>query len=174
VGVPATVSGRPYELSAEALEAVEAKFIRREAFLHYLQEHGDVALQVAAIISEKLGATLHQLRCLGFSASTSERLARFLLELPVVEGHDDGTRTTVPLTHKDIAEMIGSSRETVTRILNHFKRQHLVEIQGSTLSVIDRDGLKKLLDFEKPSPELHYIADLPDDAVHKEMSFTCD
>jgi CRP/FNR family transcriptional regulator len=50
------------------------------------------------------------------------------------------------LTHEEIAEMIGSSRETVTRLFASFKRQGLVEVRGSTLVIANKSELEKLLD----------------------------
>jgi CRP/FNR family transcriptional regulator len=51
----------------------------------------------------------------------------------------------LPLTHKEIAEMIGSSRETVTRVFARFKREHLVKVDGSALIITNRPGLEDLL-----------------------------
>ena len=49
------------------------------------------------------------------------------------------------LTHKEIGETIGASRETVTRLFAHFKREGLIEIHGSTLLIADKPNLEKLL-----------------------------
>jgi CRP/FNR family transcriptional regulator, cyclic AMP receptor protein len=147
VGLPGTISGKPYELTAEALEPLQANFIRREAFLHFLRENGEVAVRVAEILSQIYHATLAEVRYLGLSASTAEKLARFLLDLPVTPAQENGqTRATLTLTHKEIAERIGSSRETVTRLFASFKREHLVEVHGSTIVIANRTGLQKLVD----------------------------
>jgi CRP/FNR family cyclic AMP-dependent transcriptional regulator len=149
VGLPGTISGKPYELTAEALEPLQANFIRRDAFLHFLREHGEVAVRVAEILSQIYHATLAEVRYLGLSASTAEKLARFLLDLPVKPAQDNGqTRATLTLTHKEIAEMIGASRETVTRLFASFKREQLVEVHGATIMITNRMGLQKLVDAQ--------------------------
>ena len=146
MGLPAAISGRPNELTAEALEPLNCDFIPRVPFLLFLRRHADAALRVAEILSEIYQATLHQVRYLGLSASTTEKLARFLLESPPARSQNNGHMIrTLPLTHKEIAGMIGSSRETVTRVFARFKRENLVQIQGSELCIVNAAGLEELL-----------------------------
>jgi CRP/FNR family cyclic AMP-dependent transcriptional regulator len=147
VGLAGTLSGKPYELTAEALEPLQTNFIPREAFLQFLREHGEAAVRVAEILSKIYHATLLEVRTLGFSSSTREKLARFLLDLPVAPLDNNGPlRTTLTLTHKEIGEMIGASRETVTRLFTDFKREHLIEVHGSTLIIASKPNLEKLLE----------------------------
>jgi CRP/FNR family transcriptional regulator len=147
VGLPGTVSGKPYELTAEALEPLQANFILRGAFLRFLRKHGEAATRVAEILSRIYQAALSEVRYLGLSASTAEKLARFLLDLPASPMQDKGQiRATLTLTHKEIAEMIGASRETVTRLFASFRRERLLEVRGSILIIANKAGLEKLLD----------------------------
>lgn len=62
VGLPGTLSGKPYELTAEALEPLQANFISRDAFIHFLKEHGEAALRVTEILSQIYYATLLEVR----------------------------------------------------------------------------------------------------------------
>jgi CRP-like cAMP-binding protein len=102
---------------------------------------------VAEILSDIYHSTLLEVRYLGFSSSTAEKLARFLLDLPATLAQNNGhLRATLTLTHKEIGEMIGASRETVTRLFAHFKRERLIEVHGSTLLITNRPNLQKLLD----------------------------
>jgi CRP/FNR family transcriptional regulator, cyclic AMP receptor protein len=147
VGVPGTLLGKAYELTAEALEPVHAKFIPRDAFVQFLREHGEAALRVAETLSHIYNSTLLEVRYLGFSGSTTEKLARFLLDLPATPCYINGhLRATLRLTHKEIADIIGSSRETVTRLFAHFKRERLIEVHGSTLLITDKSSIEKLLE----------------------------
>jgi len=146
IGLPAAISGKPNELTAEALESLNCNFIPREPFLRFLRKHGEAALRVAEILSEIYLATLHQVRYLGLSASTAEKLARFLLESPAARSQSNGHMVrALPLTHKEIAEMIGSSRETVTRVFARFKRENLVQVRGSELRIVNPAGLEQFL-----------------------------
>lgn len=147
VGLPGCISGKPYELTAEALEPVRANFIPREAFLQFLRQRGEVAVRIADILSQIYQATLSEVRYLPLSASTTEKLVRFLLDLPVNPTHDkERIRATLVPTHKEISELIGASRETVTRLFASFKRKRLIEVRGSIFVVGNRARLEKLLD----------------------------
>jgi CRP/FNR family transcriptional regulator, cyclic AMP receptor protein len=147
VGLAGTLSGKPYELTAEALEPLQANFIPRDAFMHFLREHGDAALRVAQILSQIYHSTLLEVRYLGFASSSAEKLARFVLDLPATPVQDNGhLRATLTFTHREIGEIIGASRETVTRLFAHFKREGLIEVHGSALVIRDKRTLAKLLE----------------------------
>ena len=148
VGLAGTISGKPYELTAEALEPLQANFVPRDAFLQFLRQYGEAAVRVAQILSDIYHATLVEVRYLGFSSSSAEKLARFLLDLPASSIPGNGhLRTMLTLTHKEIGQMIGASRETVTRLFAHFKRQGLIEVHGASLVITSRPSLEKLLDI---------------------------
>ncbi len=149
VGLPSAISGKPYAATAEVLESTQASFIPREAFLEFLRMHGEAALKVAEILSDIYHATYQEVRYLGLTSSAAEKLARFILDLEEAQdravGRGHGSRrTTLTLTHEEIAERIGASRETVTRVLASFRRKRLVETHGSSLSVTNRAGLEKI------------------------------
>jgi len=146
IGLPGTISARPYELTAEALEPLQANFIGRESFLGFVREHGDAALRIAQILSDIYYATYQEVRYLGLSSSAGEKLARFLLDWNANHGGDSGgSRSVLTLTHEEIAEMLGTSRETISRLFADFKRQQLVEVRGSSLVIIDKPGLQQFL-----------------------------
>ncbi len=143
VGLPGTLSGKPYELTAEALEPIQANFIPRDVFLQFLREHGEAALRVAEMLSEIYHSTHREIRYLGLSGTASQKLARFLLDFTGSQPVESGTvRATMTLTHEEIAEMIGASRETVTRLFGSFKKKGLIEVHGSTLVLKSRKALQ--------------------------------
>lgn len=147
VGVPGTIAGQPYEVSAETLEPLQANFIPREEFLHFLREHGDAALRVAEILCHIYQATFQEIKYLGLSGSAAGKLARFLLDRVGSGSEDNGSiRTTLTLTHEEMAEIIGASRETVTRLFARFKKKQLIEVHGSTLIIKSKAGLEKLVE----------------------------
>ena len=114
----------------------------RGIFSWILREHGNAALRVAEILSHMYDAAFNQARYLGLPRAR-EKLARLLLELPAANSQNNGH--SFPLTHKEIAEMIGLSRETVTRMLARFKRANLIEPHSLGFRVMDRSGLEELL-----------------------------
>jgi CRP/FNR family transcriptional regulator, cyclic AMP receptor protein len=146
IGLPGTISGKPYEATAEAQEPIQANFIPRKPFLEFLRAHGEVALRVAETLTDIYYATYREVRCLGLSGSVEEKLARFLLDFAAGHALDNGeTRAQMTLTHEEIADTIGSSRETVSRLFADFKRKGLVEVRGATLVIADKPGLLQLL-----------------------------
>ncbi|MEO6487167.1 MAG: helix-turn-helix domain-containing protein, partial [Thermoanaerobaculia bacterium] len=87
-----------------------------------------------------------EIRSLGLSQTTSEKLARLILDW-CKRGEDTpkGTRLKILLTHEEIGQMIGTTRETVTRLLSDFKRKKLLEVTGSTVLVLQKAQLEKLV-----------------------------
>jgi CRP-like cAMP-binding protein len=80
------------------------------------------------------------------SRSASEKLARLLVGwLDQRPGSQNPSRMKMRLTHEEIGQMIGASRETVTRLFAGFKKQHLLEQQGATLVVPNRVALESLI-----------------------------
>lgn len=146
LGLHATVSGEPYEVTAETLQPCQLDFIKRDDFLHFLQNHADACLNAAKHLSQNCQAAYEMIRSLGLSHSVSEKLARLLLEwAPNGEITKDGIRIKVSLTHEEMAQLIGTSRETVTRILSEFRGKNLAQLRGSTLLIQNKAGLEKLI-----------------------------
>ncbi len=85
-----------------------------------------------------------QLRMVGLSTSVHERLAKLLLVWSDEPGQkpERASRCRLSLTHEQIGEFIGASRETVTRTLSIFKNQHLVAQHGCTLTIPSRVALE--------------------------------
>src|SRR5271166_6471813 len=135
LGLSATISNRPYEVTAEMIEPGQANFITRDALLHFLREHGEVALRVAEQLSRNYYAAYEGIRTLGLSNAPSERFAKLLLGWSHAPGNVDPLQIKLTLTHEEIAEMIGTTRETVSRLFSQFKRKQLLQLKGSTLII---------------------------------------
>lgn len=146
LGLHATVSGKPYELTAETLQPCQLDFVKREDFLRFLQNHAEACLHAAQHLSQNCQSAYEMIRSLGLSHSVSEKLARLLLEWASDgESTKDGIRIKVSLTHEEIAQLIGTSRETVTRVLSEFRDKEFAQLRGSTLLIRNRAGLERLI-----------------------------
>lgn len=146
LGLHATVSGKPYELTAEALQASQLNFVKRDDFLHFLEEHGDACLRAAQHLSQNCQSAYEMIRSLGLSHSVTEKMARLLLEWSEQgENTKDGVRIKVALTHEEIAQLVGTSRETVTRVLGDFRKQQIAQLRGSTLLIRNKPALERLV-----------------------------
>lgn len=145
LGLMAAMSGSPYEVTAETLHPCQVAFIRREDFLHFLAKHPEAYQKALAQLSSNYSGACAQLRTVGLSASAPEKLARLLLNWsPASKEVKQATSITLPLTHEEIAQFIGTTRETVTRTLSDFKSQNLVALQGSTLTISNRAALETI------------------------------
>ena len=146
LGVASVVSGRPYEASAETQEPSEISFLRQNDLLRLMRLHGEFALWVTQHISGDYAATCREIRDLMLSDSASEKLARLL-----VGWLDQNTEARNPsqmklaLTHEEIGQMIGTSRETVSRLFAGFKKQQLIQQNGCTLVIPNRVALESLI-----------------------------
>jgi CRP/FNR family transcriptional regulator len=146
LGLPATISGRAYEVTADVIEPTQANFISQADFLNFLKEFGEAALRVAQELSDSYQTAFAEMRTIGLSHSAREKLARFILDWSSNHSSDNGTiRFNLTLTHEEIAQMIGSSRETVTRILGEFKKNNLLQVKGSSVTLKNKLGLESLL-----------------------------
>jgi CRP/FNR family cyclic AMP-dependent transcriptional regulator len=145
LGLPATVTGKHYELTAEVIEPTQANFIARADFLNFLRDHGEVSLRVAQQLGETYHAAVAEMRSIGLSHSAAEKLARFLLEYCASHGNGSPEiRAKLTLTHEEIGQMIGASRETVSRLFASFKKKQILQVKGSTLIVSNKAGLESL------------------------------
>lgn len=145
LGLHATVTGMPYEFRAETMQPCQLNFVSREDFLPFLKKYSDACLHAAQHLSRDYQEACDVVRSVG-SRSMSSRLAKFLLDSSA-EGQVAGgvIRTKLGLTHEDISQLIGSSRETITRILSEFRKMEIVELKGSTLIVRNKAALGRLV-----------------------------
>lgn len=143
LGLMSAISGNSYEVTAETLHPCQVAFIRRDDFLRFLAKHPEVYQGVVKQLSSLYQGACEQLRTVGLSSSAPEKLARVLLDWSSGgKETKQGTQIKVPLTHEEIAEFIGTTRETVTRTLSDFKTRQLVALQGSTMMISDRAALE--------------------------------
>ena len=147
LGASATILGKPYEVSAETIEPSQLNFIKRDDFLKYLNTHAEACLHTAQQLSEKYHSAQREIRSLGLSQTTSEKLARLLLDWCDRGGEQTtkGIRLKVLLTHEEIAQMIGTTRETVTRLLSDFKKKKMIDVKGSSMFVLNKPQLEHLV-----------------------------
>ncbi len=149
LGLSAVLTGAPHESTIEALEPTHADFIRKAAFLQLLKSSRHLSQIVASQLSCNCKEAYAAIRCLGVSGSVSERLARLLLqwtECPLANQNREmeGIRIRVSLTHEAISQLIGSSRETTSRLLVAFRKKQWIVMNGSIWTIINEDALRRL------------------------------
>ena len=144
LGLNATLSGIPHDTTAETGQPCQLNFVRGDDFLKFLTQHGDACMHAAIQVSRECQHAYQQLRSFT-SSSASQRVARLILDW---SQDDSGIATAqgikVALTHEEMAQIIGMSRETVTRTLATLRKQHIAELQGSTLLIQNMAAIHKL------------------------------
>ena len=147
LGLTSVLSGNPYKTSAETVAPSQLKFVKRDDFIRFSAEHRAVAINVARQLVEESESNADQIRALGLANTAAERLAQLLLGWVEESGRasQSGMRIPVPMTHEEIAQMIGTSRETVTRLLKSFREKKIITVRGSSMTVHKMDDLEDLI-----------------------------
>ena len=145
LGLNASLSGRPHEVTVETMQPCRLNFVSREDFLPFLKSHSDACMHAAQHMSRDYRDACEVIRYVG-SHTIPARLAKFLLESSAEGQIADGVvRTKLTLTHEDIAQLVGTTRETITRTLAEFRRMQIIELKGATLTIRDKVALVRLV-----------------------------
>lgn len=147
LGASSVILDKPYEVSGETMSPSQVNFIKRDDFLRFLNTFPEACLHIAQQLSTKYYEAQREMRTLGLSQNIGEKLVRLLLDWSARAGEQtaQGMRLKVLLTHEEIAERIGSTRETVTRLLSDFRRKKLIEVRGSSFFLIDLPLLENMV-----------------------------
>jgi CRP/FNR family transcriptional regulator, cyclic AMP receptor protein len=148
LGLSSTLSGKPHDFTVETMEPTQANFIGRADFLKFLAAHPAIGMKVADQLTHNCHCAYEEIRSLGLSRSVPEKVARLILQWSenpnIVRKNKEGkTQFKVTLTQEEIAQMIGSSRETVSRVLSEFKKERILQIKGSDWIILNRPLLEQ-------------------------------
>jgi CRP/FNR family transcriptional regulator len=144
LGLSAAINGTEYETTAEVLDLCQVNYVKTPDLLRYLQTNPEACLNAARQLSRNYQTAYRQICALGLSDSVADKLAKLFLGWSS-SGKSDGNGTVQIknfFTHEEMAEMIGASRETVTRALKYFRENDLVTLRGANLVIHDRKRLK--------------------------------
>jgi CRP/FNR family transcriptional regulator, cyclic AMP receptor protein len=147
LGLSAVISGEPYVVTAETAAPCHVNFIERGAFLDLMENNGEIGLRSAQVLSREFQAMYRDVHDLVLARSSAGKLARLLLSWSPGMKPEPGrteVRIRAAMTHEEMAQMIGSSRETVTRLLSDLKKKELIRLEGSTLVIRNRPALEAL------------------------------
>lgn len=143
LGLSSALNGSDHEATAEVLEPCQINFIETSELLQFLRSNPEACLNAARQLGRSYQKAFRQICSLGLSETAADKLGKlFLTWTGNGNGGGGRVRITNHFTHEEIAEMIGSSRETVTRALKQFRESNLVTLKGSDLVIHDRQRLK--------------------------------
>lgn len=149
LGLSAVISDSNYEVTAEVIEPCQISFIRKSDFLRILRENTDACLNAIRQLSQNYQTAHHQICSLGLSSSVADKLAKLFLNWCNSNGNagyngSGSVHLKISYTHEEIAEMIGTSRETVSRLLKNFRERKLITLKGSDLVIHDKRRLESI------------------------------
>ena len=153
VGELALLTPAPRSTSAIALDDVRVRMLHRRDFVHLRQRHPAVEGQVVAALvteSDRLAGALTD----SYFLPVADRTVRRLLELAGVYGHDrtaerDGTadadavEVLVPLTQDELAQLAGTARPTVNKVLQELQAEGLVRVSRGRIVLCDLPRLRR-------------------------------
>jgi CRP-like cAMP-binding protein len=144
LGEISLIDGKPRSATVQAMKDTEVLCLYREDFLDVLQERFEVVLGILEILADRLRHTdvlLAESRFMGIGA----RLAKKLLDLTRTFGieEQEGTRIGVRVTQRDLASMVGATRESVNKQLKAFRESGLLSMSEGHIRILDTDGLER-------------------------------
>ena len=152
LGLYAGLTGRAFEATAEMVEGGRVDFISRQDLLN-LMGRPNTGLDLLEVFSRQFSEFVDHTRMLLLSESALEKLARLILRWgrDFGERTGEGIRVQILLTQEEIAQIIGASRETVTRLFSALKRDKIIRVKRDALWIRDSAALASLAQM---SPEM--------------------
>ena len=136
-GEVAVFENKPYPASAQAAAETKVIGVKREDLLSFLADHPQVALRIINVLGERLREAQSRLRDLA-SERVEQRLASVLLMLSAKLG------LTIPFTRQELADMVGTTTETVIRIMTSLKQRKIVRTVRGKVIILNEEKLRLL------------------------------
>ncbi|MET4698654.1 CRP/FNR family cyclic AMP-dependent transcriptional regulator [Constrictibacter sp. MBR-5] len=148
-GEIALLDGKERTADATAMEACELLILERRDFVPFLEKHPDICLRLIAVLCERLRRTTEQVEDVLF-LDLQARLAKTLLHLVDAHGRpvSNGVALGAKLSQRDLANMIGASRESVNRQLSLWEEEGLISRDRGAITILDSAALQMLVGAE--------------------------
>lgn len=136
------VEGRWQDVFAEAVTEAKVASIRKEAIERTIKSRPDFALRLFSSFSERLRQSDEVIESL-LHREVSTRLATLLMNLADRFGGENGSGVMldVRLTHQELANMIASTREAVSKVMSEFQRDGYIEVKNRKVVILDQGAL---------------------------------
>jgi CRP/FNR family transcriptional regulator, polysaccharide utilization system transcription regulator len=143
LGYTDLLDGSDYTESAETLEDSEICIIPKEDFFSLIYNNRDVANKFIKMLSNNVIEKEERLLKLAYN-SVRKRVAEALLMLEKSFKKAEDKQFAMPVSREDLSNIVGSSKETVIRTLSDFKDEKLIDIKGSSITLLDPVKLSKM------------------------------
>jgi CRP/FNR family transcriptional regulator, cyclic AMP receptor protein len=137
------LDGKPRSASVVALDDSEVRLLRRADFIKLLEKHPRIALRLLEELTRRLRKADERIESLALLDVTG-RLAGILLQLAEEKGQEDGEGILIQSrpTHQELANMAGTTRETVTRVLKQLEFKSYITMSGKDITICDPERFK--------------------------------
>ncbi len=143
LGLVSAIRQINFETTAEAYGACVVDEIDNQEFLEFLLRHRNASWQVTRMLAEENHELLVNARRVALSGTVAGNIAKLLLDWGATVNEIDGKRHfNMVLTHQEIAEMVGTTRETVTRTLASFRQSGWIRIHGASVELLQQEKMK--------------------------------
>ena len=138
LGLNSVIQNSAYETTVKALEPCRTDYISHAELIELMRKSQTATQAITKILSRELAELTNRARSLVLPQTAAARLARLLLELSKEDSLDKF------FTHEELAQMICSSRETVTRILANLDKRKIIHVTSGTILICDRAALQTI------------------------------
>lgn len=140
------IDREPYPATAEVIEAGQIGMLMNDDVENLIRRTPEIALKLLRLLSKRLRMAQIQVRDLALK-DTYGRLASMLLMLGKEHGEEtpQGVRIDLPLSRQELANLIGTTRETVTRALGDLKKYKCIDLDKQVITIVDENKLKTWL-----------------------------
>lgn len=136
LGYRALLSADRYNATAEPLEDTDVCFIPKETLFKLIETNSSFTLQVMKLLSNDLKNAEHKITQLA-EKPVRERICRLLLFLKETYGLETDEQTINVTLSRELANIVGTATETAIRLLSEFKHDHIIELIGKKIRILD-------------------------------------
>ena len=142
IGYKALLSGEKYNATAIAIEDTNICFIPKEIFLVILQKDASLSFEMMKVLSNELKRAEEKITHLA-QKQVRERMAETILFLKETYGLDKDDHVNIQLSREEIANLVGTATETAIRLLSEFNKEHIIELSGKKIKILNHPKLVK-------------------------------
>lgn len=135
-----------YPATVEAIEDSYVYVLRNEDIEDVIRNNSDIALEMIKILNRRLSQAQKKLKAIALN-DTYVRASQLILTLSEKYGKkvEGGLEIELKLTREELANLVGTSRETISRALSQFSKEKAIEVKGRKIKVVDNEKLKQWL-----------------------------
>lgn len=145
-GEMSMLDGQHRSATVTAMEKCSALMVQREHFIDFIKQHPQIILSLLALMSRRLRKTDEKIANLRF-ADAYGKVARAILDISDERGvrKGNGIEFNLKLSRQELADLVGVTRETATRILVEFQQNGCIKVEGKNISILNEGTLRREL-----------------------------